>query len=179
MSQDELGQRIGRDKFFVSRIENGKTRLDTDTAFMVARALGVPVTEVLGASALHNGASVGFSDVAVPFTPAPGDPLEAECGEHRYPYIIDSDALENIGIKRGDKVIVDDSAAAVQGVAPLKPVLINKVNPNDRAKALVLPRQFVPPELAITNARRNDTPITLDGHDAYIFAVIVRVRRDV
>lgn len=172
LSGARLGEMIGRTKHQISRLENGETKLDLATANAVATALGVGLEEVLGIVIGRNGATPGFSDNAVPYDAKPDDALARLKGEHRYLYTIDSDALEGIGIKRGDAVVVDDSDAAVKGVRPLQGVLVNYHPKSSNGRSILLPRQFVPPALVITNGSSNLPSITL-GEDAHIFAVIV------
>lgn len=178
MSQEALGQLIGRTKHQISRIESGATKLDVNTADAIAQALGVGIDEVLGLKSVANGSAGGFRDEAVPYQASPDDPLGRAVSDQRYTYKIDSDALENIGIRRGDDVVVDASAAAVAAVRPLQAVLINWRSASTPGKSVILPRQYVPPALAITNGPRLEPSIAL-GQNAYIFAVIVSVHRTI
>lgn len=172
-----LGRRINRTKHQISRLESGDTKLDVQTADAVAQALGTTIDEVLGLPSTKNGASpAGFSDLAEPYIPSADDPLASQIGGNRYAYTIDSDSLELIGIVRGDRVVVNDSAAAVAAVKPLQAVLVNWRSKTQPDHPMILPRQFVPPSLAITNGRNNAPTLVLDG-DTHIFAVIESVHR--
>ncbi len=176
LSQEALGLLVHSTKHRISRLESGDTKLDVQTADAIAVALGVSLDEVLGLSSVRNGMTApGFADSADPYLPEPGDPIAALIGDHRYSYTINSDALELIGIRRGDIVIVDDSAAAVAAVKPLQAVLVNWRSEAD-SKSYLLPRQYVPPQLAITNSTRNEKTLLLDG-DTHIFAVCVAQHR--
>ena len=46
-TQEDLGTRIGRTKWQISRLESGKTRLDLETARKLAGVFQVPLSELL------------------------------------------------------------------------------------------------------------------------------------
>lgn len=178
LTQEDLGEKVGRTKHQILRLENGSVKLDLETADKVAVALGVTLAELVGLESMKNGttSAPGFADKATPYQPQPDDGLGGLVGDNRYLFTIESDALENMGIKRGDVVLVSDAAVDVEAVRPLQAVLVNWRSRSSPVRSVLLPRQFVPPNLAITNARSNEPTLTLDG-DAHIFAVCVSVHR--
>jgi transcriptional regulator with XRE-family HTH domain len=176
LSGSKLGEMIGRTKHQISRLESGETKLDLRTADVIATALDVTIEEVLGLPSVRNGVAQGFSEDATAYTPSACDAISSLVSGHRWLYRIESDALEKIGIHKGDLVLVDDSAEAVKAVDPLKPVLVNWRSKAEPGRSVILLRQFVPPSLAITNAENNEMPLNLDG-DIHIFAVCVQVIR--
>lgn len=181
LTQEELGERLNMDKWDVSRLERGKTQLKMETATQVAQALGVSLTEIMGVAVAGVVAvqPPGLSDELVVYVGGPGDPFMRLADEHTYPLRVETDALDKIGIQRGDVVIVDGSAKAVEAVRPLEAVRVQfDPDPDDPAFAVSLLRQFVPPSLVITNSSvRNERSIDLAHEDAQILGVVRSTHR--
>ena len=108
-TQEDLGTRISRTKWQISRLESGKTRLDLDTARKLARAFGVPLSDLVGAATENPApaapATAGMAEEMVPYTPAANDPMSAFLAPARGLFRIDSDSLDKIALKRGDVVV--------------------------------------------------------------------------
>lgn len=179
MSQGELGRLIGSNKHKVSRIEKGDTRLDIATAKRLAEIFDVSLAEILGPDVMSN-IGPGFQDDAEPYISGPGDPL-ARLGnaEHNLSlYRITSDVLDEIGIRPGDVLLIDISAEAVAKVGPLKPVIAQVYADDNMVSAQTVIRQFVPPNLLITNSRDgNKPPLNMQTVNAHIKGVVVSWHR--
>ena len=182
-TQEDLGTRISRTKWQISRLESGKTRLDLDTARKLAGVFQVPLSELLGpepaAKLTASGIPAGLAEELVPYQPAPNDPmsafLTATCGLYR----VDTDSLDKIALKRGDIVVVDYSQDAVTSTPALAAVRVRLHPPIDFMQPVTLLRQFVPPRLLITNSSAVNQPsIDMDKEDAHIVGVVISTHRD-
>lgn len=176
LSQERLGEMIGRSKSVISRLEDGSTSLDLRVASQIAEKLGVSLAEVLG---IEGQDPVGFAEDLTPYTPYPQDPLKGFSGPHRYLYTVETDCLAKTGVLKGDVVVIDDSAERCRAVAPLENVVV-LYHPAGETKAVLLFRQYVPPTLLITNSGAgNERSIDMGIEDATIVGVLVHVHRSV
>jgi len=178
LSQEQLALAIGRTKSVISRIESGETRLDLDVAQKIADTLNTTLADVLGIGPGSQGPR-GFSEDVHPYVAiGPDDHFTRGLGPNEYLLTVDTNVCENAGIKRGDVVVVNDSAAAVAGVAPLDVVIVMYHHPETPNTATQLLRQFVPPNLLITNSDSdNARSINLAKEDAHIVSVFTGMRR--
>ena len=152
--------------------------MDLDVAQAIANELNVPLADVLGITA-PSGAT-GFAQDVTPYVAdGPGRTLPP-LGANEYRFLVETNACENAGVKRGDVVVVNDSAAAVAAVQPLDVVIVLYHHPQTPDNAVHLLRQFVPPGLLITNAGAdNARSIDVAREDAHIVSVITSVHRRV
>lgn len=171
-SQEQLGTAVKLSKYTISRIEGGAQKLDLPTAQKIADALQAPLAAVLGIVQPSSGG--GFAEDVAPYTALPSDP---SLGPNEYRYTVGTDACENAGVRRGDVVVVDDSAKAVAAIEPLDVVVVSYTHPDIPDTSVLMLRQFVPPGLLITNARANARSIDIAREPARILAVIRSVRR--
>jgi putative transcriptional regulator len=175
LTQDRLGELVGSDKFKLSRIETGKQPLDLDLATKIARVLDVTIAEVLG---IEEGG--GLSEEAAPYEADSGDPLRRleDPQRNRTLYRVTCNALDELGIRAGDVVLVDFSADAVKRLRPLQPVIAQLYDPSELTRAVTLVRQFVPPSLLVTNSRTdNRPPVNMATMDAHVKGVIISWHR--
>lgn len=179
-SQEELGKALGRDRSVVSKWESGQVAVDLEIAGKVAKHYGVSIADVLELESEATGKPqpTGMAEDLVPYRANGADPFAGLApGPHQYRFTVMSDVLANIGIHKGDVVIVDDSADAVRAVKPLQSVQVNWNDPADGKSKLLL-RQFIPPKLLITNGVGNLPSIDMGASDhAHIVAVIVTAHR--
>lgn len=180
-SQEELGRRIGRSKSVISRLETGETQLTLEMANRIAQEFGVSLAEVLkleGVTLTSDGASAGFAEELIPYKPRPGDAHVPAAGADQERFVVDTDAVDAAGIRRGDVVIVDYSAAAVARLVGLEIVRARVHPPEDFLKPVSLIRQFVPPRLLVTNSTKGNSPsINMDEQDAHIVGVVRSTHR--
>jgi DNA-binding XRE family transcriptional regulator len=186
VSQERLGALIGRDKWFIYRLETGGQKLDLEIAQKIADALDVTLAEVVGvASAKDNGGNgalpsvgIGMSEDVTAYEPAPGDPLSAHVGDNRYLYRVDTDVLDLSGIRAGDIVVVDGGAEACAMRTPLQPVRVRYHPAGQFMEPISLLRLLVPPRLLITNGSRANHPsLDMERDDAHIVGVVTAVHR--
>lgn len=182
-TQEDLGTRIGRTKWQISRLESGKTRLDLETARKLAGVFQVPLSELLSPEPAKTpaapGMPAGLAEELVPYKPASNDPMSAFLTPTRDLFRIDTDALDKIALRRGDIVVVDYSQGAVTAAPPLAAVRVRLHPPDDFMQPVTLLRQFVPPRLLITNSSvANQPSIDMDKEDAHIVGVVISTHRD-
>jgi transcriptional regulator with XRE-family HTH domain len=177
-TQEDLGTRIGRTKWQISRLESGKTRLDMDTAHKLAHILGVALLELVGGDASPATAPPGLAEEAAPYEPPSGDPMSGFLTKARQLSVVNCGSLDKIGFAPGDILVVDYSPSAVDAVVDLAAVLV-RFRPREIAtKPITLLRQFVPPRLLITNSAGTNHPsIDMDKEDAQIVGVVVSHHR--
>lgn len=179
LSQADLGARVGLGKWDVSRLENGKTQLKLEMAQRIAEALDVTIAEVLALD--HDRVSSGgFAETNLEeYVAEPGDPFAALKGEHRYLMRAKDDALDKIGIARGDVLVVDDSKEFCEKPPAMRAVRVQfHPDPARPSYAVTLLRQYVPPSMLITNSSRISAPqIDMDKEDAQILGVVVSTHR--
>lgn len=179
VTQEGLGKAVGRTKSAISRIEAGETSLDLVLAKKIADYFEVSLAYVLDidmgdAESARSGGGFRESDVQ-PYTPYPGDPLAKMVTENRYLLDVKTDALTKHGIRRGDVILVDDSAGICKAPPDLAAVVVQyNQDPGRSEHTIELLRQFVPPSLLVTNAgEKNERPIDMTVEDAHIVGVVV------
>lgn len=180
LTQEALGQRIGRTKSTISKLESGETALDLAIAKKIADALEVGLQDVLAIE--PEGSSnrpSGFEDDAERYTPPTGDPLKAYEANNQHLMTVNSAVVDKAGIEPGDIVIVDYSETACANVKQLKVVIVRyhpTGDPTEEGQTLI--RQFVPPSMLITNSSKiNYRQIDMDKEAAAIVGVVESVHR--
>ena len=176
LNQAQLGKLVQRSKSVISRIEDGSTGLDLEMARKIARALDCSLAELLDIDAAERpsiGGGFGEDDLT-PFEPLPDERFPRPTGPNRYLMTVETNALASMGIRKGDRVEVDGSAAICKNPPPMAAVRAQYHPDPQRAQhAVTLLRQFVPPAKLITNApERDDMPLDLDRDDVQILGVI-------
>lgn len=179
LSAEALGARVGLTQGQISKIENGQRGLSMSVAERIAIALQAEVQDILGLSdAVERDRPLSrhFAEDAEPYRGSPDDLFEIELRNRQSvdPWRIKSNVLDRAGIKSGDIVFVDISAAAVANLKPLQAVIAQVYDPHILVKATTVLRQFVPPSLLITNSTGpNQTTLDLDRDDVSIKGVVV------
>ena len=176
LTQEQLGELVGRTKSTISRIEDGTTSLDLELARKIADALDTTLGAVLDIETpgVYRPAG-GFREHDVErWIPPANDPFAKLQGPHEYFMIAKSGALAKHGISRGDLLFVDDSAAACQSPPMLAPVIVHyNEDPGRSEHSVMLLRQYVPPSLLITNAgEKNERLIDMSIEAATIVGVV-------
>lgn len=181
MTVDELAEKADLSQPYLTRLESGrrgKRGLTRATAEKLAHALDKTASEVMGISAANGAAIAAFAEDAEPYD-AQHDELLRDFVKRRQnvvPYQITTNVLENIEIYAGDVVFLDLSAAAVENIEPLKPV-IARIYGENTLTAVTVARQFVPPSLLITNGRVNLPTLDLENDPVAIKGVIIAKHR--
>lgn len=169
LSQEQLGDMVGASKSKISRIESGETELNVDMLFRIARALGVSILEVIDVGELGIRADVTAVD------PDPPTTLSALAKRNNQTlYRVDTNALDELDIRAGEIVPVDTSAASIAALRPMMAVLVDLIDQNDSSRTLTLIRQYVPPNLLVTNSRSENffPPINTALGEAVIRGVL-------
>jgi len=180
LTQEALGQRIGRTKSAISKLESGETALDLAMAKKIADALDVGLQDVLAIEPEGSSdRSSGFEDDAERYTPPPGDPLKAYETNNQHLMTVSSAVIDKAGVEPGDIVIVDYGSTACANVKPLQLVVVRyhpTGDPSEEGQTLI--RQFVPPSMLITNSSKiNYRQIDMDKEVAAIVGVVEGVHR--
>ncbi len=170
-SQEDLGRRLGSNKFKISRLETGEQKLDLELALRIASEFEVSLAEVVAI-----GPASGLREDATAYTPGPNDPLArlADPSRKQALFIVKSRALDEVGLAPGDVLLVDCSASAIAHPPPLSVVVCEAVN-DDGTKIpdATMLRQFVPPNLLVTNSRTsNASPINTGTANVRIVGVV-------
>lgn len=175
MSQEALGKLLGGlSKQVVSRLESGDTSLTTERAILIAKALDTTVEEVLG---LGLGKQSGLEEEAIPYDAKPGDPFgRLPSGDNQFLYLIDEPVLDELGIGPDYVALVDISAEATKKIKSGDPVLARaRVS---ETRVVTVARQFIAPNLLITNSRTlNRPPLHVVVDEAPIMGVILSWHR--
>lgn len=158
-TQEYLGKLIGRSKYIIGRLEDGTTPLKVDVARKLAEALDVALPDLLTGPMVQD-----FQEEAAPYTsPDEGQLMRAMRRRNMEPWTIKSDSLDRLGIKPGDMRIFDHSQAAVDNVKTGDVVVVQLYDRADPMKATTVIRQFVAPDLIVTNRAGVNIAVTLDN----------------
>lgn len=160
-----LAEEMGKSISAVNSLEKGEKVLDVEDLRKLARIFGVDWYEI----ADEPRTAGGMAEDAAPFEADASNPLHGwRLQPNQYTYIIKSHAVDGIGLAPGDEVIVDGSQKAVDALQ-LGDIVIARLN----GRTIV--RQFIEPELLVTNSRtENDLPLHRTRDDVAIVGVIVR-----
>jgi transcriptional regulator with XRE-family HTH domain len=179
-SMQTLAEKVGTTVGTINRIETGETKLLHDLVPALGTALGCQwrdlfVDEDSGGETAA--ALPGFHDEAAPYIPGAADPLHSlALGPNRDLWAAKSDALNAIGIAAGQPIVVNISQDAVDRAASLDAVIIQVIDPHNPMQAVTLLRQFIEPDLFITNSTHtNAAPLTKRDADIRIKGIVENV----
>lgn len=175
-SMQKLAEKVGTTVGTINRIETGETKLMHDLVPALGEALGCHWRDLFVDEA-DSPPQIGFSDDATPFVPCSADPLASlMLGEKRDLWTVKSNALNAIGIAAGQPIVVNISQDAVDGAASLDPVVVQVIDADNPIRAVTLLRQFIEPDLFITNSTdANEPPLSRRERDIRIKGVIENV----
>lgn len=181
-SSEVLAEKVGISQGHMSRIENGTRGLSIPLAEEIANVLAVGVQDVLGLNSTSPAEpqQSGLAEDATPYVAGDDERMALpRRRENVDPYVIRTNALDKIGIARGDVVEVDCSAAACEDIKPMQAVVVQLLHPDpNKMVAVTLIRQFVPPALLITNSSVANAPmLDMDRDEVHIRGVIIAVHR--
>lgn len=190
MSADALAEKLGLSRVQVTRIEAGSRGLSIPHAEAIAMALDTTVTELLG---LDSGKAVsppsqGLAEEAEDYTSSAGDIVSQSVKgrENVSQMRVKKSMLDQLDILDRDILSVDFSAATVASIPSLArkstdPIVVVAVAYSDQSAATgtTIIRQFVLPNLLITNSRtNNDVPRNLDTDDVHIRGLVIAKHRE-
>lgn len=171
LTQEALGERLSMTKYKLSRLENEETKLDLDTAVKIANALGVKLPELIGI-----GAAAGFQEDAVAYDPGGSDPLArlADVSRNQSLYVVKTRVLDELGVLPGDVLLIDMNEQAVKAIEPLSIVVARLYSDTELLDGTTMLRQFVPPNLLVTNSREhNEPPLNMARADVHIKGIVI------
>jgi transcriptional regulator with XRE-family HTH domain len=181
LTQEELAERTQISVAHISRMENGKRGVSRKNARKIATALGKEEAEVYGFDQRKTARSDprGVHNDLVEYQATPSDPFSGLKTRNKYLMQVTTTALERIGIRNGDVVVVDGSTEACKNPPAMAAVRVRyALDPKRPSKNASLLRQFVPPSLLITNSgSKNAASIDMEVEDAEIIGVIVSAHR--
>jgi len=171
-SESSVSTQLGRHRGYLHEFLAGKQKhLPLEERFKLADILKADPTH-LGAGREHAPKGFAESDMTL-YEAQADDPFAALTGQNRYLWTVETDVCDNIGIRRGHVLVVDDSQVAVDALRPLQPVQVAYHPPGEPDRAVRLLRQFVPPRLLITNSSKMNLPsLDIERDDAQIVGVI-------
>lgn len=168
LTLQQLADAVGTTTTTISRMEKGEVELVHAKLEAVARQLGCDWLDLVR----EPESPTGFADSAAPFVAPRGHPLAGFAGNsHDAMFQAKDDMLDAIGIRAGDIVIFDVSAAAVRGVQT-GDVVVAQVYGEALTAARTVMRQYVAPDLLVANMRHGTAPpINMADVDAAIKGV--------
>lgn len=175
LTQEDVANAIGRNKWFISRLELGAQELDLPTAIQIANFFDVELSELVALTTTTPNRAMAFVADVKPYKPNAGEKPLVPTDQANSLYIIETNACANLGHQQGDVIEVKTDAKAVRSVQIGEVVVVNYHPPGESQSAKELLREFVPPNLLITNAKRghNARSIDLSLEDAQIVGIVV------
>ncbi len=163
ISRADLAEKISADVSSISKIENGKMRLNQKWLERLSEAIGCTIADLL-VSGMPN-----VSDVAPVATP----PRRSSRG--LADYIVGSQVLLEAGIEAGSTITVDRTPDAIASRRPGDVLLVRvDASSTDPSAGRLLLRQFMPPALLTTN-RNGPFNTTLSLNDRSVPLVVVGI----
>lgn len=162
-SMRELAARLNASASTINDLEKGTTRLNTDWMRRLAKAFEVPPATFMDFS---TDKLSGLSEDAAPYE---GE-AEVNLQENEFPYIVKTNALDQIGILEGGIAIVSIAKDKLAKLETRDAVIVQKY---EGMSAKTLLRQFIEPSLLITNSSGENAPIiNMRRDDAVIKGVV-------
>lgn len=164
-SMDDLAARANTGSSTISKLEKGKTRLTIEWIERLAKAFNVPPEEI---AVFSNRKAQERRDDAVPYD---GHIAELKLSTTQRPYLVVSDSLDELDIKPGIILIVDIEPSEVAKISS-GDIVVAQDFENSGDKMLL--RQFVAPNLLVTNSSNENAPlINMRRSDAIIKGIVV------
>jgi len=165
LTQEDLGERLGITATHVWRLESGRTALTVEWMEQIAEILHVAAADLI--------ANVVLAEIVDEVEPVEADAVTRSIGAMGLRvYRVTARSVIKTGIQPGDIITVNEADAATKAPNIGDVVLVEMRNPKAKAKARVL-RQYVPPDMLVTNRGGANLAITLD--DPSVEPVIVGV----
>lgn len=176
-SMQTLADKLHTSTSTINRLEKGEASLDVTWLKKLEAIFDADWYELAGHK--RPGQILCFTDDAAPFYPPAGHWLEnASFGPGFEKWEVLTPALDAIGLTPGDVVLVDFNKAESAGTGDS--VLLQLVDPGDASKLWTLIRQYIEPDLFVTNSRLHDAPNLNRGqHEVSILGKITKRFADV
>lgn len=175
-SMSTLADKLHTSTSSINRLEKGAA-LDVPMLEKLEAIFEADWYEVAGHK--RPGQFLCFTNDAAPFHPPAGHWLEhASFGPGLEKWEVLTPALDAIGLAPGDVVLVDMVNGEQAGTGD--PVLLQLVDPGDASKVWTLIRQYIEPDLFVTNSRLHDAPNLKRGrHEVHILGKITKRFADI
>lgn len=168
----QLAEMVGTTQETISRLETGRRKLTHDWMRLIAKALGVTPADLITAPELQD----VLEDVEPHTSALEPHVSRAIQARNLATWRITTDALENIGLEPGGVRLFDLSDAAIAAVRTGDVVLLELRDTRRDVPPKMVLRQFVAPNLIITNRRSTNIAVSMDHRHftAHIVGVMVR-----
>ncbi len=164
LTQEDLAERLGTTANHIYRLENGRTKLNTEWMVRLADALACSPAELLD--------DVAVAEIVDEVELIEANAITRSIGMRGLRvYRVLARSVSNAGIQPGDTITVDESDEATKTPKMGDVVLVEM----GRKRTRVL-RQFMPPAMLVTNRGGANLAITLDHPtvDPMIVGVVLR-----
>ena len=142
----------------INKLEKGQMQLDIEWIDRLAAAFGVHPLAVISDEVP---AILPHRSEARPYDVKKGDPLERLVTSTRKLWVIESDALDELGLFK-DAIVLTAMDDGTQQLTTGVPVIVDVYARTDDAKPLTLAREFIEPSLLVTNSSTaNAMPINM------------------
>lgn len=174
ISESSVSLKLERHRGYIHDYLNGKQKqLPYEERKKLAEILQAPSKQLGLPAGEPDAPPMQFAEDMVAYTPGEGDPFVGLTGPNRYLWMATTNVCDNIGIRRGLLMVVDDSQKAIDNLKPLDVVQVIYHPPAEPNRALQLIRQFVPPRLLITNCAAGNLPsLDLARDDVQIVGLV-------
>lgn len=164
-----LAERLNAGAGTISELENGRTQLNTTWITRLAKVFDVSPEDVVGWGV----SSRGFSEDAEAYT---GDTSHLKLTDTQYTYIVKSECLNQLGINIGDILLVDMSPEAFKRLQTGNIVVAQAY---DGVKATTILRQFLAPNILVTNSSKENAPvINTDTEDVTVKGIVTSAMKN-
>ncbi len=167
MTLADLAEKVGLSEGHMSRVETGTRGLRFAKLDKLARTLGVPVTDLVAAD------EVAFAPDLEDYHPPKGSVVaKALASSTQRMFRVLSGVLSELDLGENALIVADMDEEAVKAVGNGSAVIVSMA-PKDSNPVLLL-RQFIAPNLLITNSReQNSLPIHMLDTPATIAGVVI------
>lgn len=185
ISQTDLARILRRDKSVITNLFQGKRQLKAEEAMLIARHIGVPVTEILGMSEAQG--SMMEPTMLIPFQHEPknwkqhGNVLKKDgkfyletesrdLSEKIYALEVQDNSLNLLGVMEGDFVISELDK-------PCKPGQIVIAQHYQGRGAKTILRKYAPPLLLAHSTSGEFKPLSTEDSDIRLVSPVLRLMR--
>jgi transcriptional regulator with XRE-family HTH domain len=164
----DLAGLTGISESHLSRVEAGARGLRLSKLQLVARHLGVKPADLVGEE------QVSLIPDLAPYTPPKGSAMEKafEPSTQKI-YKVLTGVLSELGITAGDPIVADESQKALKSLTS-EQIVVVKVKPGKDQEEILMLRQYVRPNLLITNSvEENSLPLHIVKSSARIVGIVL------
>jgi len=171
-SMEELAERMGASVSSVNRLEKDQREMKVHELIKLIEIFAVAPDIIVPEFPRGQQASLVPSGLADEASSYGDGALKVSLPVNQDQWIANSNALSGIGLEEGDAFIVDMSSEAVEAAGTGDAMIVQLYLPG--LKAVTLLRQFIEPNLFITNSKaENLPPLDKRRHDVHPKGVIL------